>query len=364
MVNRVIAYGFGGFSTFDWDSFQGFGTTKFEPFTGIGPNLTCPSASSLGANSVIITVQTGTSFAFALADAAKLVASFSGRGGVFSSVTNFNNFPVDISGSTGTLRLFVRSLSIPQTVAPLLPFVFQVSKSPIDVPATINTLNLGAEPYTMTFPTLADCASQEKMNFRQGAGDSGINADGTVKGTQGAFCLSQQTRTGISAIPGLLITTILLLLILLLLMFIPTVRKIRFFNIVFIAINVICLSFLVAAVASGAAYLAGKAGPCKFLADFTNEQFMPSPNSVALNGFIPSSGGYPLVFNGARGQFNAVQNGNTAAYYKPIFVPGPGAALIIVAILLLFVFVIVFAIKTDWASGGNSSSDSAAMTPM
>ena len=215
----------------------------------------------------------------------------------------------------------------------------------------------------MTFPSLADCASQQKVNFRPGPGDSSLNADGTIKGSQGGFCVTEQTQAGILAVPGLVITTIVLLLILDVLMIIPASRKFRLFNVVFIVISAICLIFLIAAVGTGAAVLAGRAGPCRFLSSMTTEQLMPSPTRGSINGFVPSSGGASVPTSGATGRFQATQSGNAAVYLRPDFQLGSGAGLLVATIVILFVFVIVFAIKTDWAGEGDKALVTANMTP-
>lgn len=375
-----IGYGYFGFSWSIFNGFQNIFVSYFFPFNAPGRNSTCPTASSEGANSITLSAG-GFPGTFSVLNAEKFVTAFLGavtnpfsprilsqRFGLFFNVL-FNNFPVEISGSTGKSNVFLRNVvDLPGPPSPgpepSSAVTFQVATSPTAIPvATISSLNLGNPPYTVTFPSLADCASQQKVNFRQGPGDSSFNADGTIKGSQGGFCVTEQTQAGILAVPGLVVTTIVLLLILDLLMIIPASRKFRLFNVVFIVISAICLIFLIAAVATGAAVLVARAGPCFYLSSMTTEQLMPSPTRGSINGFVPSSGGTVVPPNGPH-KFRDTQSGNAAVYLRPDFQVGSGAGLLVATIVLLFVFVIVFAIKTDWAGEGDKALVTANMTPL
>ncbi len=358
-ATTVYSYGYTGLSTGFWNGLASVAVSEYYPFVAPGPNSTCPTASSEGADSITATaapaggafvVQNFDRFASAFGQ-----SRFAGGPSSSPSVTGFNNFPVEISGSTGKSSFFVRNLN-PQTLS------FQVAKSTTGLPEnSIPNLNLGSAPYKVTFTPLSDCASQQNVNFRMGPGDSSFSSDGTLKDSRRGICLTEQTGAGVLAVPGLLITTIVLLLILDLLMWIPVARKFRLFNVVFIVISVLCIIFLIAAVASGATNLLGRAGPCSFLASMTEDQLKPSPTLATLaSGYTPSSGGYSLNPTGAQGKWN----GSIATYASPILILGPGAALIVASIVLLFVFVIVFAIKSDWAGeGDNGVATATMMTP-
>ena len=225
---------------------------------------------------------------------------------------------------------------------------------------------------TVTLPSMGSCASQQ--NVQPSLTQTGIlgnvivnpasvNADGTLKTGSCGYCLTQPQQAGVLAVPGLCGTTIALLLIIELMMCAPFVRKMGFFRILVIAVSVICMIFLIAAVASAGVTFYNVAS-CVTQTDFSNTQFMPSPTSASLpafNGYTPSSGGVSLNPSQGKGYFTVNQLSGTAAYYKPLLIPSAGALQITVAIVLLFIFTIVFAIKTDWTAVSSSAADSSQM---
>ena len=376
-------YGFNGITTGFTDVSYGFQTiVSFSPFCQKKSNGTCPTFSDQGANT--FTVQTVSGSMFSITDA-NFLSSFQSQsrsgipGTLGNSFTNYNNYPITFaSGSTlpstsaGVLdsskTYYVRNFGSGSSPSPSpSPFsggiTFGIAADTTSNPLTftsptpINTIKA-------TFPSLGSCASQQNV-LPAGAGiPSNINDDGTLKQGYCGYCLTQTQNVGVFAIPGLGGTTITLLLIIDIMMCIPAVRKKGFFRIMVIVVSVLCLIFLIAALAGGYVMFA-QVAQCYAQMDFSQAQLMPSPTGAsAINGYTPSSGGAPLQ-RASPSFFQAIQASGSAAYIKPLIVPSTGASLLVAALVFLFVFTIFFSIKTDWTavSSGGDSGSATMMTP-
>jgi len=319
---------------------------------------------------------------FSITDA-NFLSSFQSSSGIpgtlGNSFTNYNNYPITFASgstlpSTSTAPLdssktyYVRNFvsSSPSPSPSPSPFSGGITFG-IAADTTSNPLTFTSPAPTgtikATFPSLGSCASQQNV-LPAGAGiPSNINDDGTLKQGYCGYCLTQTQNVGVFAIPGLGGTTITLLLIIDIMMCIPAVRKKGFFRIMVIVVSVLCLIFLIAALAGGYVMFA-QVAQCYAQMDFSQAQLMPSPTGAsAINGYTPSSGGAPLQPGSGQGTFQAIQSGNSAAYFKVFIVPSTGASLLVAALVVLFFFTIFFSIKTDWTAV-SSSGDSGSTTMM
>jgi len=358
------AYGYLGSvagNTNFWNAGQ---SIQITPYCFKKSNGTCPSFSDLGVNTVKVVTTASTGNFFVITDGLSYINNL-GKGLGNGAITGGNNYPITFAaGSTlpvttpamdASKTYYVRSFSsnivgvysfqiAPDTSSPPLTFISTTTSSTI----------------TVTIPSMSACATQQNMKTSTAVNDANVNSDGTLKTGSCGYCLTQPQQVGVLAVPGLCGTTITLLLIIELMMCAPFIRKMGFFRILVIIVSVLCMIFLIAAVASAATTLYQVAA-CQLETDFSQAQFMPSPTSTAFNGYTPSSGGVTLASTSGQGLFNLYQQTFAAAYLKPLLIPSGGAVLIIIAIVFLFLFTIVFAIKTDWTAVSSSAADSSQM---
>jgi hypothetical protein len=185
----------------------------------------------------------------------------------------------------------------------------------------------------------------------------------TDTGTCG-YCLTQQQQTANRATLGLSAITITLLLVIDVMICVPVMRNKAFFRTLFIAINVLCIIFLIAAVSSASVTFLDVAR-CFSGSDFSQSQYMPSPIGTKIKDYTPSSNGakYFYTTSGA-GLFQTDQAPGVAAYLKPYVLPNTGAVQLIIAIVFMFIFTIVFAIKVDWTAAGLTARGNSAILMM
>jgi len=360
-----ISFGFHGVVTEEFNSFSREGTSTFRPYRRLGENSSCPSFADENADSFTVTVQADTFAATDSPQTRNLLSAISG----LQSITNFNNVPFQLTGATTTYYMReLRTSSPGPSPVPTLP-IFRVARTtrepPLEEAAMRATFGAIGTTTTMRYIALEQCASQFRSTFRSGPGDSHINADGTLKTSNGGPCLLQATQTAAQvSIPGLIGTAITLQIVLIIIMSIAALRKQSWFNILFVSINVLTMIMMIAAVALGAAVLAGFVAPCLFVTDFSSDQVAPAPTRAAVNGFTPSSGGVSVQATSPQ-RFQAVQSGNSAVFMRPAFFLSAGAILGIVFIVLHFICTICFGIKTDWAEAAEKGSSivSVQMTP-
>jgi hypothetical protein len=374
------AYGYIGTVTGFTNVFYGYNEVTSIPYCLKKSNGTCPTFSDQGANTFTVQTVSGSSM-FSITDAKLFMQAGGGR-----SFANYNNYPITFasgsalpSTSAGALdsskTYYVRNFGFgmpspspspsPSPGGPTFGIAADTSGNPL-----IFTGIAPSNTITATFPSLGSCASQQNVQPASATNPANMNLDGTLKTGSCGYCLTQTQQTGVLAVPGLCGTTLALLLIMELLMCVPVVRKMGFFRILVIVISVLCLIFLIAAVA-GAAVMFSRVAQCFAQMDFNDDQLMPSPTGAApFGGYTPSSGGAPLFGSGGRGgsppgSYTASQVSGSAAYIKPLIIPSAGAGLLIIAIVLLFLFTIFFGIKTDWTavSSGGDSSSATMMTP-
>jgi hypothetical protein len=358
-----ISYGFFGVANEEFDSFARVGRSTFRPYRRLGENSSCPSFADENADSFTVTVQADT---FSVTDSPQTTNLLNAVSGL-AAITGFNNLPFQLTGATTTY--YLRAAPVPPSpVGPTLP-TFRVARTtrdpPLDEAAMRATFGEIGRATTIRYISISQCASQFRSTFRPGPGTSHINADGTLKTSNGGPCLVQATQTAAQvSIPGLIGTAITLQLVLIIIMSIAALRKQSWFNILFVSINVLTMIMMIAAVALGAAVLAGLVAPCLFLTDFSSDQVAPSPTRAAVNGFTPSLGGVSPQSQGPQ-TFQAVQSGNSAVFMRPAFFLHSGAIFGIVFIVLHFIFTIFFGIKTDWAEAAEKGSSlvSVQMTP-
>lgn len=363
-----LNYGFQGVGRRVFSDFIKVSFYEFFPFERLGENSSCPSAADENADSLTVTVQGDR---LAVTDSRQTtnfnnaLSRLNDLG--FGSISTSNNAAFQLTGASTTY--YLRQPSSPEPSS--LP-TFRVARTtrdpPLDAAAVQAAFGSSGTAATIKFFTFSPCASQFRRTFRSGPGDSHINADGTLKTSNGGMCLVQATQTAVQvSIPGLIGSAIALTFVLCIIMEIPAVRKLPWFNILFVCINVLSLILMIAAVALGAAVLAGFVAPCLFQTDFSSDQVAPSPTRAAINGFTPSSGGFNMNSVATpQSRFQAVQSGNAAVYMRPTFDIGSGAGWGITFIVLQFIFTIYFGIKIDWAEanqGQDSDMVSVQMTP-
>jgi hypothetical protein len=364
----------------------------YRPFCLKKSNGTCPTLGDQSANAVTVRTVLNTFFITngSVFNGDALLGAFSTQTlfGLFI-FPRFNNAPVTFGPSgtelpiatmpDGTNRTldssktyYVRSLSL--TSSHDSPqYFFSIAADTTSGPMTFTTAPSNA--ITATFPTQSSCANQQNVKlpsnfFGDRIDPTSINSDGSVDSTACGYCLTQPQQDGVLAVPGLCGATIALLLIMELMMCMPFVRKMRFFRVLVIVISVLCLIFLIAAVA-GAAVVFPRVAQCVFGTDFSQDQLMPSPTGApVIAGYTPSAGGalldepFSLISSRTPGVYAANQISGTAAYFKASFVPGSGAVLLTISIVLLFLFTIVFAIKTNWSAVPSDAGPSAMMEPL
>ncbi len=368
---QFYAYGYLG-SVFGATNFWNAGQTiQITPYCFKKSNGTCPTFSDLGVNIIKVTTSASRSNAFQVTDGLNYLAAL---GNAQNGGTGGNNLPITFAaGSTlpvtspiamdASKTYYIRAYSSNS-------LSFQIAADTTSPPLSFTTTP--SSTITATLPSSSSCASQ--LNVQPVSSTFGplgsvivnpasVNADGTMKTGSCGYCLTQPQQVGVLAVPGLCGTTITLLLIIELMMCAPFIRKMGFFRILVIVVSVLCMIFLIAAVASAGPTLY-QVAMCQLETDLSQAQFMPSPYMVPLpNGYTPSSGGAPLYSTSGQGLFKNNQGslGYPAAYLKPLLIPSGGAVLIIIAIVFLFLFTIVFAIKTDWTAVSSSAADSSQM---
>lgn len=352
-------YGFSGVAVQFIRSFDKLYSYVHYPFEEMGPNSTCPKAISDEASLVSVMFKGGS----LQLTSQTVFANKLGRLLPLQSLFGFHNIPVTFSDGSRT-TFYVRDMD-------LSTGKFKVATSLRDPPLNEAKLN---STFSIGFNALAvfgykECASQFKKTFRQGPGDSGFNADGTVKGSNGGICLVDTMQAGVQlSIPALIGTALALLILMVVAIDSPVFYKHRFFNIFFVATNTLCMLFLIASLAHGARIFSQEIAPCVFGTDFSNEQLMPAATRAPINGFTPSSGGFNMEYalTGATGNFKAIQSGNAAVFMKPRFRPSYGAGFGIATLVGQFIFTIVFGIKTNWAAAAasESTSDSTPIAPL
>ena len=361
------AYGYVGIAKGGFDTFYAVNAVETSPFCLKKSNGTCPTFGAQGAN--IVTVKAVTGSTFMVTDANMFTQAGGGE-----SFANYNNFPITLGPSganlpvaDGSKTYYMRNFQ----TSKLGSVTFSIASDTTSGPLTFTSTP--TNPITVTFTALSNCGSQQNVAPADGSNPANINADGTLKTGTCGYCLTQPQQIGVLAVPGLCGVTLALLLIMELMMCMPFIRKKGFFRILVIVFSVLCMIFLIAAVA-GAAVTFSQVAQCFSQNDFSQAQLMPSPTGApAISGYTPSSGGatlFPAGFKNGKfavpGLYSAVQASGSAAYVKPYLVPSAGAAQLIIAIVLLFLFTIFFAIKTDWTAVAASadSGSSAIMTPM
>jgi hypothetical protein len=347
----VYLYGYSGVAMQSFHSFEKLFAYYFVPFEELGPNSTCPKAIS-DLDSLVSVVFKDDSLQLTPGSPA-----FRNRLGRLESLQRpfrFHNTPVRFSSLGSKSTYYVRDLD-------LMTGKFKVAANTRDPPLNPAEMN-STFPYL--FNSLAvfgnkECASQFKKTFRQGAGDSGINIDGTAKGSYGGICLTDEMQAAAQiSIPALIGTALALLTLLTIAMITPFARIHRYFNIFFISTNVLCMILLIVALGQGTAIFSRDVASCVFGTDFSNEQLMPAATRAAVNGFTPSSGGYDMqsARTDATGRFQETQSGNAAVSVNSTFSPSYGAGAGIAAICLQFIFTIVFAKKTNWSAASEGST--------
>jgi hypothetical protein len=276
-----------------------------------------------------------------------------------TSFSKFNNFPVKVSAATVSgITYYARNFHIDRSTSPFaLTGAFQLATSVDSTPIKKPSF-LDGDTFTAEFPSISNCASQASMLDSTINASEPYNVDGTLKKQYQGICVTDDQASRLLAVPGLVITTIILQLLLCISMCISRVRSLRFFNLAFAIVNLVCIVFLIAAVGSAATLFLSNLAPCIHLTDFSDEQIKPSPTSNGINGFIPSSGGFSLasLVDPSLGKWTSTQAGNAAAYATMVFLPGGGAALLSAAILIMFIFAIVFCTKTTWTTSDPSAS--------
>lgn len=356
----AFLYGYSGVAVQSSHNFAKVFSHTFHPFEELGPNSTCPKAISDLDSLVSVEFKEGS---LQLAPSTAGFLNKLGRLLPLQLPFGFHNIPVRFSDGFVRSTYYVRDFDITTGK-------FKVAANVRDPP--LNPAEMNAT-FSNGFNSLAvfghkECASQFKKTFRQGAGDSGINIDGTAKGSNGGICLTEEMQPAVQiSIPALIGTALALLILLTVAMMAPFARIHRFFNIFFISTNSLCIVLMIIALGHGAAIFSQEVAPCVFGTDFSNDQLMPAAARAAVNGFTPSSGGYNMdsARTGATGDFREVQSGNSAVYMKPKFVTSYGADFGIAAICLQFIFTILFATKANWAAAVEASSSvSKSMTGM
>jgi len=364
-----ISYGFLGISQGYFDDFSKVGYFQSFPFERLGENSSCPSAADENADSYTVTVQADRFLITDSPQTTNLRNAIAKLSQLNFANTRSNNAAFQVSGSGQTTTYYVRAVGPSPGPGPA-PATFRVARTtrdpPLDEAAMRTAFGAIGTTATIRFINFSQCASQFRRTFRPGPGTSHINADGTLKTSNGGMCLVQAIQTAAQvSIPGLIGTAIALTVVLCIIMEIAALRKQSWFNILFVSINVLTLIMMIAAVALGAAVLAGFVAPCLFLTDFSSDQVAPAPTRAAINGFTPSSGGVSPIGTTSSPTFQAVQSGNSAVFMRAAFDIGGGAAWGIAFIVLQFIFTIYFGIKTDWAEAAEKDPSivSVQMTP-
>jgi len=367
---QFVASGYLGIVQGSTDFWSAGQSVTVSPFCFKKSNGTCPSFGDLGVNSIKVTATATNKFQFTDPNFETTNFALAGGGRSFSQ---YNNYPITFQAGSilpvadGSKTYYIRNFGGSS---------FAIAADTTSAPLTFTSTTPDTNTITVIFPALSACASQQNVQAAREDGydtmgnliirnPGSVNADGTLKTGSCGYCLTQPQQTGVLAVPGLCGTTIALLLIMELMMCMPFVRKMGFFRILVIVFSVLCMIFLIAAVASAAGILY-QVLSCAAQTDFSQAQSMPSPTSAAaFGGYQPSSGGFSLSETGqrssGRGLFNARQAPGPAAYLKTFLLPSVGAAQLIIAIVLLFLFTIVFAIKTDWTAVSSSAADSSQM---
>jgi hypothetical protein len=356
-----VSVGFLGYSTINADPFTATGSASNQLFCYAKSNGTCDSFGALGVNTIKVSINSANNGRLSITDSANFLLAGGG-----SSISSYNNFPITfaealpIPNFATSNTYYMRNVNLFGS-GPANPPSFQIAIDTTSLPIASFSSTTGT--FTVTMPSLASCATQNNMAFGSFSNPANINSDGTLKQGSCGYCLTKEQSAGMLAVPGLCGITIALLLIIELMMCIPAARKLGFFPILVIVVSVLCIVFLIAAVASAATWHYQVAS-CTSQTDFTKEQFMPAPTRAAFSGYTPSSGTSMLRNSRGRGRFDFDQLPGPTAYLKPSIIPGIGAAALIVAIVLLFLFTIFFAIKTDWKAVSSSADSAAAiMTP-
>jgi hypothetical protein len=345
---RFQAYGYLGVSEGTNDLFTSRSAITSKSYCFKRSNQTCPNWESDGLTTITVKYMAGGQFIYS--DFAKM-SKIQNQG---SSLVNYNNVPVKLGPANVPAGV---DASKTYYMRPVAQTGFRIADDTSSPPKEL-TAPAGTDDITVTLQQFAFCPSQTNVLMPSNPDqESNINEDGTRKTGSCGYCLTQPLMTGWVAVPGLCGATIFLLLVLQIMMLIPALRKREFFRILFIALSVICLIFLIAAVGAGGTMFIETA-KCYSLTDFSLAQFMPSPTGKAFDGFTPSAGGASLPPSSGSGKYMTTQTTGQAAYMNPYLVPNIGAVQLIVAIVFLFVFLIVFAIKTDWAAV-TSSGDTA-----
>jgi hypothetical protein len=352
---RFQAYGYLGVSDGVNDMFTSSSTITTKSYCFKKSNQTCPNWESDGLTTLTAKYGGGQ---FQWSDAAKISKVF--KQGV--SLVDYNNWPVKLGpanvpeGVDASKTYYLRDFALTG---------FSIADDTSSPPKKLTAPAAPNADIPVTLQQFAFCPSQTNaLTPSDPNQESNVNEDGTFKTGSCGYCLTQPLMTGWVAVPGLCGATIFLLLVLEIMMLIPALRKREFFRILFIALSVICLIFLIAAVGAGGTMFIETA-KCYSLTDFSQAQFMPSPVDKAFDGFTPSAGGAQLQLSSGSGKYmidrKMTQNGQAVAYMNPFLVPNIGAAQLVAAIVLLFVFLIVFAIKTDWAAVTSSGDTAVAM---
>lgn len=349
-----LYYGYSGVDYFKFDPFQQIGESRFFPFEPLGPNSTCPSMSSEGLDTMTVTVnfQSDRLVITSLQEATNIANAIQRLQFFMSPFRNHNTAFQLASDLTKTYYMRDSGSESP---------TFRVAASTTDPPLTADQLRstFGAANFKIKFPFISECASQFQKTYRMGPGGSGTSADGILKTGNGGICLTREMQAAVQvSIPGLIGSALALVICLSLAMDITPIRTFRYFNVVFVCINVLGLILLIAALGHGAAVITGKVAPCITSSDFSSASLMPAPTAAASNGFTPSSGGFDMsqAQTGAVSTFQPTQFNNAAVYMKATFRPSTGAGFGIAAVVLQFLFTITFGIKVDWASAGSDSS--------
>jgi hypothetical protein len=359
-----FTYGYAGVTRYAFNNFYKVSQNQNFDFESIGTNSTCPTGSSENADSFTVIAQSNRLAITLSQETINVFNSQSLLQQQLNAFVNGHNLPFQLStGSTTTY--YMRNLASSTTQSQP---TFQVATNTRDPPMNANELQaaFGTAVVKITFPHLSKCASQFKQVFRPGPGSSSINDDGTVKGSNGGICLTQEMQTGVRiTIPGLIGSVLALIWLLGMALEYDSVRKLSFFNAIFVSVNVLAIILLIAALGHGSVIFSQGLAPCLFGSQLSNDQVMPAATSSAVNGFTPSSGGFDMTFasTGAPGTYLPVQNGNAAVYLKPEYRVALGAAFGIASVIALSILTMVFALKADWAGTLDSKPDAVAMTP-
>ena len=348
------SYGFLGYQVVNADLFTTNNFAESKLFCYAKSNGTCDSFGALGVNTIKVSISIANDGTLTIRDLANFAAAGGGN-----SASRYNNFPIT----------FADALPIPNFATSNTYYMRNFNGGQFKIAVDTTSLPIDkflstTGEFKVTMPSLASCATQNNMAVGSASNPANINSDGTLKQGSCGYCLTKEQSAGMLAVPGLCGITIALLLIIELMMCIPAARKLGFFPILVIVVSVLCIVFLIAAVASAATWNY-QVATCISQTDLTKAQFMPAPTRAPFGGYTPSSGNSMLAQGAGRGLFRVDQaGGNAAAYLKPSIIPGIGAAALIVAIVLLFLFTIFFAIKTDWKAVSSSADSAAAiMTP-